>query len=153
MRIALVTRLGALVLIATGGPGARADEKPAIAKELKKFQGDWTFASVEAGGKKLPAGPFEGRTVTFDGNKYAVKRGGKVEEAATVKLDPAKSPKALDVTVTAGPNKGAVMVGIYEFDGGTLKVCFDSAGKKRPTAFKTAAGSPAVLVVHKRLKE
>lgn len=129
------------------------DDKPDVAKEFKKFQGDWTFESVEAGGKKLAAAPFKGRTVTFDGDKYFVKRGDKVEEAAIQKLDPSKSPKTLDVTVTDGPNKGAVMLGIYEFDGDTLKVCFDPEGRMRPTDFKTADGSPAVLVIHKPVKK
>ncbi len=152
MRIVLVPLLGALVLIAIGGPSGRADDKPDVAKEFKKFRGNWTFKSVKAGGKKLPAEPFKGRTVTFDGDKYFVKRGDKVEEVATLKLDPSKSPKTLDVRVTDGPNKGAVMLGIYEFDDDTLKVCFDPKGKKRPTAFKTA-GSSSVLVVHKRVKK
>ena len=153
MRIAFVTFFGALVFLGTGGPGARADDKPDVAKELKKFRGDWTFESVESGGKKFPAEPFEGRTVSFDGDKYSVKRGDKVEEAATLKLDPSESPKAFDVAVTGGPNKGAVMLGIYEFDGDTLKVCFVPKGKKRPTEFKTTDGSPAILVVHKRVKK
>jgi hypothetical protein len=55
MRIALVTLLCTLVLTASGGAGARADDKADIEKELKKFQGTWTFESVEANGKKLPA--------------------------------------------------------------------------------------------------
>jgi uncharacterized protein (TIGR03067 family) len=146
MRIALVTLLCPLVLAASG---ALADAK----KELKKFEGVWTFESVEAGGKKLSADPFKGRTVTFEGDKYSVKRGDEVEEAATAKLDPSKSPKTLDVKVTGGPNKGAVMLGIYVISGDTLKVCFDPEGKKRPMEFKTEAGAPTVLVVHKRVKK
>ena len=45
------------------------------------------------------------------------------------------------------------MPGIYEISGDTLKVCFDPEGKKRPTEFKTEAGAPTVLVVHKRVKK
>jgi uncharacterized protein (TIGR03067 family) len=56
------------------------------------------------------------------------------------------------VTVAEGPNKGAVMLGIYEISGDTLKVCFDPEGKKRPTQFKSASGSQT-LVVHKRVKK
>jgi uncharacterized protein (TIGR03067 family) len=152
MRIALAALLGALVLTAVGGSGARADGKADIEKELKKFQGTWAFESVEAGGKEVPTDNFQGVTVTFTGDKYAVKKGDQVFEAATLKLDPSKSPKAFDVTVTEGPNKGAVMPGIYEISGDTLKVCFDPEGKKRPTEFKAATGSQT-LVVHKRLKK
>src|SRR5262249_43942677 len=147
MRIALGTLLCTLVLT-----GARADDKADVEKELKKLQGTWTFESVETGGKQLPAAEFKGMTVTFEGDKFTVKKGDEVIQAATQKLDPSKSPKAIDVTVTEGLNKGAVMPGIYEIDGDTLKVCFDPEGKKRPTEFKTASGSQT-LVVHKRVKK
>lgn len=140
-------RIILLALVALVGLAAHADDK----KDLKKFDGTWTFEAVEAGGKKLPADQLAGMTVTFDGGKYAVKAGDKVAEAATLKLDPAASPKAFDSTVTEGPNKGNVILGIYEFSGDTLKVCFDPDGKKRPTEFM-ATGSQT-LVVHKRVKK
>jgi len=152
MRTALVTLFYTLGLIASSGTGVWADDKADVEKEVKKFQGTWTFESVEAGGKKLPADPFKGITVTFEGDKYAVKKGGEVVEAATQKLDPAKSPKTLDAKVTDGPNKEAVILGIYEISGDTLKVCFDPEGKKRPTEFKAESGSQT-LVVHKRVKK
>ena len=152
MRIALLTLLGTLVLAATGGAGARADDKAEVGKELKKFHGVWTFESVEAGGKKAPADGFKGMTVTFAGDKYKVKKGDEVIQSATQKLDPSRSPKTIDVTVDEGLNKGAVMLGIYEISGDTLKVCFDAEGKKRPTEFKTSSGSQT-LVVHKRVKK
>src|SRR6516164_2265744 len=136
MRLALGTLLCVLVLTAPGGTGARADDKADVEKELKKFQGTWTFESVEAGGKEVPAAEFKGVTVTFEGDKYNVKKGDEVIQVATQKLDPLKSPKALDVTVAEGPNKGAVILGIYEISRDTLKVCFDPEGKKRPTMFK-----------------
>lgn len=152
MRIALVTLLCTLGLTASGGTDARADDKADVEKELKKFQGTWTFESVDAGGKEVPAAEFKGITVTFEGDKYTVKKGDEVIQAATQKLDPSKSPKTLDVTVAEGPNKGVVMLGIYEISGDTLKVCFDPEGKKRPTQFKSASGSQT-LVVHKRVKK
>jgi uncharacterized protein (TIGR03067 family) len=152
MRIALGVLLCTLGLTATGGSGARADDKADVEKELEKFRGAWTFESVEAGGKEVSAAEFKGVTVTFAGDKYTVKKGDEVIQAATLKLDPAKSPKAFDVTVAEGPNKGAVMPGIYEISGDTLKVCFDPEGKERPTQFKGASGSQT-LVVHKRVKK
>ena len=74
-------------------------------------------------------------------------------QVGTQKLDPSKSPKTIDVTVTEGLNKGAVMLGIYEINGDTLKVCFDPEGKKRPTEFKSASGSADFVNVHKRVKK
>jgi hypothetical protein len=55
--------------------------------------------------------------------------------------------------VAEGLNKGAVMLGIYEISGDTLKVCFDPEGKKRPTEFKSASGSQTFVNVHKRVKK
>jgi uncharacterized protein (TIGR03067 family) len=152
MRIALATLLCTLVLTASGGTGARAGDKAGIEQELKKFQGTWTFESVAAGGKEIPASEFKGMTVTFEGDKFTVKKGDEVIQVAIQKLDPSRSPKTLDVTVTDGLNKGAVMLGIYEISGDTLKVCFDPEGKKRPTEFKGASGSQT-LVVHKRIQK
>jgi uncharacterized protein (TIGR03067 family) len=153
MRSALGTLLCTLALTAPGGTGARADGEADVENELKKFQGTWTFESVEAGGKEVPAAEFKGMTVTFEGDKYTVKKGNEVIQAATQKLDPSKSPKTLDVTVTEGFNKGTVILGIYEISRDMLKVCFDPEGKQRPTEFKTASGSQTTLVVHKRMKK
>ena len=76
-----------------------------------------------------------------------------VIQAGTQKLDPSKSPKTIDVMMTEGLKKGAVMLGIYEIDGDTLRVCFDEEGKKRPTEFKSPAGSQTFVNVHKRAKK
>jgi uncharacterized protein (TIGR03067 family) len=153
MRIALVTLLCTLVLVASVGTGARAGDKADVEKELKKFQGIWTVELVEAEGKEIPIANFKGMTVTFEGDRYTVKMGDQVIQAATQKLDPSKSPKTLDGTVAEGPHKGTVILGIYEISGDTLKVCFDPEGKKRPTEFKTAAGSQTTLAVYKRVKK
>ena len=149
MRIAVVTLLCTLGLLAAGGFGALADDQTEALKELQKFQGTWTFESVQAGGKELPAAGFKEMTVVFEGDKYSVKNGDKVVEAARLKLDPSQSPKTFDSTVTEGPNKGTVILAIYEISEDTLKVCFDPEGKQRPTEFKAESGSQT-LVVHKR---
>jgi uncharacterized protein (TIGR03067 family) len=153
MRSGLMTLFCALGLIVFGGTGTLADDKADVEKEFKKFHGVWTFESVEAGGKKAPADDLKGLTVAFAGDKYTVKKGDEVIQVGTQKLDPSKSPKIIDVTVTEGLKKGAVMLGIYEIDGDTLKVCFDEEGKKRPTEFKSPVGSETFVNVHKRVKK
>jgi uncharacterized protein (TIGR03067 family) len=153
MRVSLVTLFCAVGFAASSGPGALADEKADLEKEVKKFQGTWTIESSETEGKEVPADALKGLIVIFEGAKHTVKKGDEVIQVGTQKLDPSKSPKAIDVTMTEGPNKGKVMLGIYEFDGDTLKVCFDPQGKKRPTEFKSAAGSENIVNVHKRVKK
>ena len=151
MRISLAALFCAVGFAASGGSGTLADDKVDLEKEVKKFQGTWTFESSETGGKELPAGELKGFILTFEGAKHTLKKGDEVIQVGTQKLDPSKSPKTIDVTMTEGPSKGTVMLGIYEFDGDTLKVCFDSEGKKRPTEFKSASGSETFVVVHKRV--
>jgi uncharacterized protein (TIGR03067 family) len=150
MRITLAALFCGLGLAASC---ALADDKADLEKEVRRFQGAWTIESSETGGKKLAISELKGLIVTFEGNKHTVKKGDEVIQVGTQKLDPSKSPKTIDVTMTDGPSKGMVMVGIYEFDGDTLKVCFDPQGKKRPTEFKSPAGSENFVNVHKRVKK
>jgi uncharacterized protein (TIGR03067 family) len=149
-RIPVAVLFCAVVL---GGTGTGADDKAEVEKELKKFQGTWTVESVKTGAMEIPIENFKGVTLTFEGDKYTVKLGDMVIQKASQKLDPSKSPKALDGTVTEGPHQGTVILGIYDISGDTLKVCFDPEGKKRPTEFKTAAGSQVTLAVYRRAKK
>ncbi len=153
MRNSLVALFCAVTFAASGGAGAPADDKADLEKEARKFQGTWTFESSEADGQAVPADQLKGLILVFEGDKHTVKKGDEVLQVGVQKLDPSKSPKAIDVTMTEGPSKGAVMLGIYEIDGDTLKVCFDPQGKKRPTEFKSPPGSPNFVNVHKRLKK
>jgi uncharacterized protein (TIGR03067 family) len=77
---------------------------------------------------------------------------GKNVDRGTVKLNPKASPKELDITGTAGPNKGKTILAIYERDGDTLRACYDLSGKGRPTEFKTRKGTQLFLVTYKREK-
>jgi uncharacterized protein (TIGR03067 family) len=153
MRISLVALFCAVGFAASGGSRALADEKADLEKEMRKFQGVWTFESSKSGGNELPADGLKGLIITFEGDKHTVKKGDEVIQVGTQKLNPSKSPKTIDVTMTEGPSKGTVMLGIYEIDGDRLKVCFDPQGKMRPTEFKSAPGSENFVNVHKRVKK
>jgi uncharacterized protein (TIGR03067 family) len=153
MRISLVALFCVVGFTAPCGSGTLADDKADLEKEVRKFQGTWTFESSETGGMTLPADELKALILTFEGDKHTVKKGDEVVQVGTQKLDPSKSPKTIDVTMTEGPNKGTVMLGIYEIDGDTLKVCFDLQGRKRPTEFKSAPGSENFVNVHKRVKK
>lgn len=62
-------------------------------------------------------------------------------------LDSSKQPKTIDISMGR-----QTMLGIYEMDGDTLKVCYGRNGVERPTEFKAAAGSNYIMIVFKRLK-
>jgi len=140
------------VALLAGGLAGGDDKADAAKKDQDKLQGTWTFVSMESNGQAVPQGD-PAPTITFAGNKFTVKAGEVVLQAGTQTLDPGKKPKEVDSTVTEGEGKGTTMLGIYELDGDNLKACFDTQGKKRPTEFKTAAGSGHMLVVLKRAKK
>jgi hypothetical protein len=48
---------------------------------------------------------------------------GQVLHKSTFHLDVASTPRALDLTYTEGPMKGATSLGIYELDGDPWKIC------------------------------
>ena len=141
-----------VALFAVAGFAVAAEDKPDTVEAVyKKLQGTWTFESQEMGGMKVPADELKKRSLVFEGDKFAVKEGDKVLQAGTHKPDPAK--KTVDATVTEGMGKGTVMLGLYELDGDTLKVCFDATGKARPTEFKAPEKSETFFNVHKRVKK
>jgi uncharacterized protein (TIGR03067 family) len=58
----------------------------------------------------------------------------------------------MEITGTAGPNKGKTFSAIYELQGDTLKICYDLTGKARPTEFKSKAGTQLFLATYKKVK-
>jgi uncharacterized protein (TIGR03067 family) len=71
----------------------------------------------------------------------------------TCRLHPGQRPKAIDLTLAAGPDKGKTFLGIYKLEGDTYTICRPvDPGKERPTAFATRPGSGLMLVVWKRPK-
>lgn len=137
----------------SGGSGILAGDKVDLAKEAKKFQGKWTLESSISGGQEIPRDQLKGFLVIYEGDKHTLKYGDKVFQVGTQTIDPSKSPKTIDMTMTEGPSKGKVMLGIYEFDGDTMKACFDPEGKSRPKEFKSALGSATFLNVHRRVPQ
>ncbi len=86
--------------------------------------------------------------LTFKGDKMSHGGAGGRTEEATFTLDATQQPKTLDMTPTTGPDKGKSILGIYELDGDTLKICAAKPETARPKAFKD--GKEAVLLRLKR---
>jgi uncharacterized protein (TIGR03067 family) len=135
---------------------AATQEKHDPAKtEADMLQDTWHFVSVEQGGVKLPRRKKgdDPKTMTFQGNKFLVKRGDRVIQAGTQTFDPGKGPKTVDLTVTEGEGKGTVQPGIYELHGDVLKVCMGPQGKGRPTEFLSTAESGYLVAVLQRERQ
>jgi uncharacterized protein (TIGR03067 family) len=123
-----------------------ADKDDAGKKDLEKLQGTWTYVSVESNGQKITEDQLTKMSITYSGDKWAVKEDGKVAHAGTQKLDPSKTPHEIDSLITEGEGKGTTMLGIYEFKGDTFRVCFDPQGKERPKEFTPKEGQFAGVI-------
>jgi uncharacterized protein (TIGR03067 family) len=136
------------LLIAAAGP-----QDDAAKKELKTFQGTWVLVSAQRDGKKEP--DEKAIKLIITDNKYSLTQESSavIGHRGTFLLDPAKKPKATDVTVTEGPDKGKTFLGIYELSSDDYKVCFAPASKERPTEFSSKPGSGNLLQVWKREKK
>lgn len=125
------------------------------ASDAKKLEGAWEPVAVTADGKKLAEADVakSGMRLTIDDHRYRVTVQGKLTEGGTFKLDPAKTPRALDLTITEGDDKGKMQLGIYKFDGDALTVALPPTGSKsRPKAFESTAENQVELTTFKRAK-
>jgi uncharacterized protein (TIGR03067 family) len=119
-------------------------------KDLERMQGDWACDAYTTEGMEQPADAAQALFRTIKDDTYAVFRFKKQIGKGTLKLDAGKKPKAIDA-LPEGSDKP--LLGIYEFDGDKLKLCFAGPGKDRPTAFTADAGSGRTLTVWVREKK
>jgi uncharacterized protein (TIGR03067 family) len=148
MRAFLLLSLAATLLLAP----AQAQDATAE-KELKKLEGSWILVWGEVDGQEM---------AKEDIRKAKLTRGGKGADVEvphlskepikneTLRVDPTKNPKEIDLLRVAGPNTGKTIKGIYELGEDSYKLCFDPSGKERPKEFKTQPGSGYVFHVWKR---
>jgi uncharacterized protein (TIGR03067 family) len=132
-------------------PWARGDERAGAREDGKKMQGSWKPVTAELAGKPFPDEVLKVMKLVVTDGKYTVTVGEQTDEG-TVKLDVAKSPRAMDIVGTKGPNQGKTIPAIYELTDTTLRVCYDLSGKARPREFKTQADTQLFLVEYKRQK-
>ena len=133
-------------------PACQIITEPAGTTDLEKWQGIWVETTCEWNGQNVAFDAERPRwTTTIQGNRYTVTdANGNVIEALTFRLIPGRTPKAIDVQITAGPNAGQRNAGIYQLDGDNLKICWPIAGQERPTEFTTKNGSGVCFQTWKR---
>lgn len=140
------------LLLAVASPSLAEDKNP-VKKDLQGLEGTWTIEGLEYGAKDIK--DKYKLTFTFKGNSMSVEGDDTVKkEYATfkLKLDPSTMPRCVDLTVSDGVQKDAVLEGIYELKGDDLKMCVTVFGKDRPTEFKSPDGGSVALITLKRQK-
>jgi uncharacterized protein (TIGR03067 family) len=133
------------------GSFALGDDPIKAKDDGKKMQGSWRPVAAELGGKPFPDEVLKTMKLVLTDGKYTVTVGEQTDEG-TVKLNPAKEPRAMDIEGTKGPNQGKTIPAIYELTDTTLRICYDLSGKARPKEFKTQADTQLFLVEYKRQK-
>jgi len=149
--VCLAILTGAAVTGAAVTGAARADEPPAARDTLAKLQGQWVCDSMEQDGKPLPRRAYRERRLFFGGNRFLIRDGVEVVQAGTGALD-ADAPAGLDLAIAAGAMRGVTMLGLFELKGDVLRLCLDTAGRERPTEYKTSPDSGLIMAVYKREK-
>jgi uncharacterized protein (TIGR03067 family) len=121
----------------------------AVKKDLQKLQGNWTVISIEMNGNKTPEDKIGDPKAVFKGKQYSIH-----DFRLTITIDPAKKPKTNNMDGKDGNGKPLSMIGIYEVEGDSLKICFAKpAEKERPSTFQTKPNSGQSLIRYDRAKE
>jgi RNA polymerase sigma-70 factor (ECF subfamily) len=141
--------LAVVFLTALAVPSRAVD---AVDKESNKLDGTWKFVSLKSDGEEAPKEVIrEWRWVIRDG-VLTIPGEGK----SSLKVDPSKSPKALDMTSLEGKSKGKSFRCIYKLEKDRLTICFpegkqDSQDKTRPKEFDGGRGRS--LIVLERIED
>jgi uncharacterized protein (TIGR03067 family) len=129
-------------VVAAGLLVGGAGREQAARRELDRLQGTWAFVSVEANGNKAPADKLKDLRWVIRGDQLFRREGGRTIAEATIRLDPTRKPKTIDLAGKDKEGRSRRGLGIYELDGDRLKIAL---GKERPAEFRSAPGSGVVL--------
>ncbi len=124
--------LVALAAVAWGSP-----------QDASKIDGTWTVVGGSSDGQKIPEQSLKETPVTMElkNGKYTLFVAGKKLEAGTYRLDINKKPATIDLSLTAGADKGKTLLGIFKLASGQLTIAMSKAGVKlRPKNFEPADG-------------
>jgi uncharacterized protein (TIGR03067 family) len=113
-------------------------------EQLRAFEGEWRFMSLEIDGNAVPA-PMTGQSrMLIDGDRFRMESPEASYEGVFT-IDVEADPAVIDIEFVEGPEAGEWSYGIYRIDGDDLVLCLGLTGAPRPTRFATAAGSGHAL--------
>ncbi len=120
--------------------------------DLEKFQGTWKIASLIVDGREIEDTQIKGAKLAVEGDGYTATLGEQTLKVK-LKLDPERTPKAVDMTYRDDSTENRTFKGIYKLEGDTLTLCRPTRPEgQRPTEFAAPADSKQILIVLKREK-
>ncbi|MCI0642164.1 MAG: sigma-70 family RNA polymerase sigma factor [Gemmataceae bacterium] len=131
--------------------GDEAPKKPEVKTDKELLQGTWDVTEVVSDGTATDN--LKGVQAVFDKDQLSLV-GVAGKRDFSVKLDPTKKPKAIDLTALDGEQKDKTNPAIYELDGDVLKLCMSNEPGKitRPAELASKEGSKLLLMTLKRVK-
>jgi len=138
------------LLVATlallAAPLAAADQP----EDVQLLKGTWKPKEANLGDNKIDAMVLDMATLVYDGDKYTLTIGDKVEKGSYT-LDSKKSPKAMDIFPTEGDNNGKTFLAVYQIEGDKLSICYSLTPTVRPDDFEPDSNT-LLLVKWERVK-
>jgi uncharacterized protein (TIGR03067 family) len=101
-----------------------------------ELEGEWRLVSGFLNGKPMDDMMVRYGVRSFRGNRTTLKFGPQTYIDAIFTLDASQTPGAIDYSHTKGMYAGKSQLGIYEYDGKTLKLASSPPGQPRPTDFE-----------------
>jgi uncharacterized protein (TIGR03067 family) len=141
-----------LTILLTAGLclAAQPPQDDPVKAELKLLGGTWVGVTGSNGDRRLTGADAEKLSLVIKGDRFTASSGDAVIMEGLVSIDPAKTPKTIDLASTKGRHEGSTVEGIYAVDPQELRLCLVEPGKNRPTAF--AAPKGGVMLTYLRRK-
>lgn len=158
----VVAVLGFALVGGRADPAAHAQDRPGPREKgfrppvvpAPDLAGEWTVKTVEANGAPLltPEGLKKARVVFEAGRAELTGFQFGVVGHFAYTLDPAKTPKEIDIVPADGPLQGKKLAGIYAATGTELRVCarLEQTDRIRPRGFATVGGAGLYTMILER---
>jgi uncharacterized protein (TIGR03067 family) len=132
-------------VVAPGGGTAPAGGKT-VEEDRRKLQGTWEAVAAEADGKPIPAGLLQGFRMVVAGDRLTFNPETRKRES-TFQVDASRQPRRLILKQLEPEARGQQVTALYAFEGASLRLCLDNAGKGTPSEFATRPGDGRRLLV------
>ena len=146
MRPDKVGKADGLVLGSKSASARAAAVTDAVRADRQRLQGVWRLVSGSVGGR--PGGPDGKLRWSVAGDRVVLEMGDRWVGAST--LDPARSPKRIDIAAKSSDGTVEQIRGVYEVRGDRLCVCLAFGDDPRPENLRSSKGANQISLTLKR---